>query len=213
MRKNRYKIIGVAFLLQFITSFVSGVIQKGYIFNETDITELLNHLNNNQKLFRITIFMDMLTALGVIFLGVTLYIYLKSKNKIMALTGLSFYILEGVIHVFTKLESFKLFNLALLDKEYMTDQVIMNANILNSSMEFSTTVMMLSFCVGAILFYYLLTRSNLVPKVLSMWGLISVSLLLIWTILAFFSITVPFILYFPYVPFELVIGLWIIFKG
>lgn len=210
MKDNNKKILGFAFLFQFITSFISGVVQKSYIYNRIEIKELLHHLSKHRPLFLMTLFMDMLTALGVIFLGVILYINLKPINNKIALTGLSFYILEGVVHVFSKLESFKLFNLSLLEINQLSDQVYIHAELLIRSTEFSTTVMMLAFCTGAILFYYLLTKSNFVPMVLSLWGLITVSLLLIWTVLAFFNISVPFLLYLPYVPFELVIGIWLL---
>jgi hypothetical protein len=59
----------------------------------------------------------------------------------------------------------------------------------------------------------LLDKARIVPRWLSLWGLITVSFLLIWTLLAILGYEVPFILYLPYVPFEFVIGVWILVKG
>ena len=72
---------------------------------------------------------------------------------------------------------------------------------------------MLPFCVGAILFYYLLYKSRVIPRVLSAWGLVSVPIVLVATVLAILGYRVPFLVYVPYVPFEWVVGAWILIKG
>jgi hypothetical protein len=72
---------------------------------------------------------------------------------------------------------------------------------------------MLAFCLGGILFYYLLDKSRVVPRALSLWGLIAVFPMLIGTLTQIFGYSIPFIFYVPYVPFELAIGIWILVKG
>jgi hypothetical protein len=72
---------------------------------------------------------------------------------------------------------------------------------------------MLAFCLGGILFYYLLYKSRVVPGALSLWGLIATLPMLIGTLTQIFGYTIPFIFYVPYVPFELVIGICILVKG
>ena len=52
-----------------------------------------------------------------------------------------------------------------------------------------------------------------VPRWLSLWGFITVFPLLIGTLAAVFGYELPFAIYLPYVPFEFVIGLWILVKG
>jgi hypothetical protein len=72
---------------------------------------------------------------------------------------------------------------------------------------------MLAFILGGVLFYYLLDKARIVPRVLSLWGLITVLVFLIGTPLTIMGYEVPMALYLPYIPFELVIGLWILIKG
>jgi len=86
-------------------------------------------------------------------------------------------------------------------------------NLAFESMHFGYTLLMLAFCLGAILFYYLLYKSNIIPRVLSLWGLVTVSLCLILTLLEIFGYEVPFFLYLPYAPFEFIAGVWILVKG
>ena len=82
------------------------------------------------------------------------------------------------------------------------------------SMEFvGMTLHMLVFCIGALLFYGLFYQSRLIPRALSLWGLISLLPLLFGTVAGMFGYAVPMFLYVPYVPFELVVGLWILLKG
>jgi len=72
---------------------------------------------------------------------------------------------------------------------------------------------MLFFCLGGILWYYLFYRSKYIPRVLSVWGLLAVSLALIGTLLVIFDLEPLIILVIPNGLFELTIGLWLMFKG
>jgi hypothetical protein len=156
----------------------------------------------------------MLTALGVIFLGAVLYLVLRKQNEIMALTAFAFYILEGVIIAASKLQALPLLQMS---QEYITrgqpDQLLTLASQALTFMDSGFTLLMLAFCPGAILFYYLLYKSNVVPRWLSLWGLITVTPLLFLAPMAMFDVQVPQFLVFPYVPFEFVTGIWILVKG
>jgi hypothetical protein len=59
----------------------------------------------------------------------------------------------------------------------------------------------------------MLVKSDVVPRWMSLWGLITVFPLLVGTLTQIFGYTLPFFIYIPYIPFELVIGLWLLVKG
>jgi hypothetical protein len=80
-------------------------------------------------------------------------------------------------------------------------------------MKYCQELSMAAFCVGAILFYYLLYKSEIVPRVLSLWGLLAVMPCLVATVSAIFDTELPFLVYLPYVPFEFFIGVWILIRG
>jgi len=67
--------------------------------------------------------------------------------------------------------------------------------------------------LGAILFYSLLYQSAIIPRALSLWGLLTVTIVLIATLFSIFGYDVPFFVYVPYIPFEFVVGIWILVKG
>lgn len=209
------RILGVAFLFQFITSFSSGLFLRPKLIVPGNISETMFRIADQPTLMKATILTDMLTALGVIFLGAVLFLTLRQQNEKLALTGLGFYILEGALVAASRADAFKLLRLS---QEYVTvgqpAYLQTMANFALESMDFvGLTLHMLAFCLGGILFYFLLYKSQIVPAALSLWGLITVLPLLVTTLLGIFDIEVPFFVALPYVPFEFVIGLWILVKG
>lgn len=209
------RILSVAFLLQFVTSISSGTFLKQGWFVPGNMQETLFKIAGNPAWFKANILVDVITALGIIFLGVMLFLMLRKQSEILALTALGFYVVEAALLVVSRVEAFALLRIS---QQFVPagqpDYLLAMGNLAYEGMDFAgNTLHMLVFCAGAILFYFLLDASRIVPRALSLWGLITVSLLLIWTVLGLFGYAVPFILYLPYVPFELVIGIWLLAKG
>lgn len=209
------RVLGVAFLFQFVTSFTSAVFLRATWFVTGNMSETLVRIARTPSMLRVNILFDMLTALGVIFLGVVLFVTVRKQNEKMALTALGFYILEGALLAVSRTDAFSLLRIA---QEYAAAGqpaiLLTFGNLAFDSMEFAgSTLHMLAFCPGGILFYYLLYKSGVVPRGLSLWGLITVFPMLVGTVTQIFGSTIPFYFYAPYVPFEFVIGVWILVKG
>jgi hypothetical protein len=209
------RVLGVAFLLQFITSISSGVFFNPNLIVSVSITENLINLANNALLMRINILVDMFTALGIIFLGAILFLTLRKQNEKIALIALGFYILEAVLLALSRTQAFSLLRIS---QEYVatgnpTNLAIMGSLALEAMDFVGSTLHMLVFCLGGILFYYLLDKSRIVPRVLSLWGLVTVFPMLIGTLMIIFGYEAPIYLYVLYMPFEFVIGVWILIKG
>ncbi len=209
------RILGVAFLLQFVTSIVSGMLLRQSWSVSGDISASMIKIANNAALLQTNIIVDMLTALGVIFLGAMLFITLRKQNEKMALTALGFYILEASLLATSRLATFALLRFS---QEFATTgqtaYLPLLGQIAFDSMDFvGSSLHMLAFIPGAVMFYYLLDKARIVPRVLSLWGLITVLPFVIGAPLAVMGYEVPMAVYVPYVPFELVIGIWILVKG
>ena len=208
------RVLGVAFLLQFVTSFTSSAILKQAWFVPGNIDETMLKIADNSWLMRITILLDMFTALGIIFLGVILFITLRKQNEKMALVALGFYILEAALLAVSRTEAFSLLRISQEYAAAANPALRTMGQVAYESMDFvGNTLHMLAFCLGGILFYYLLDKSRVVPRALSLWGLVTTFPMLVGTLTQVFGYTIPFIFYLPYVPFELVIGIWILVKG
>ena len=208
------RILGLAFLLQFATSITSGLLLRQNWYVPGDINASLIKIASNAAWLRVNIIVDMLTALGVIFLGAMLFITLRKQNEKLALTALGFYILEAALLATSRLATFALLRFG---QEFAaTGQAVLPllGQVAFDAMEFvGGSLHMLAFIPGGVLFYYLLDQARIVPRALSLWGLIAVLPFLIGTPLAIMGYEIPMALYLPYIPFELVIGLWILIKG
>lgn len=213
--QHKTRILGVAFLLQFITSFSSGTFVKPLWFVPGDMQATMLKVAENPGFLRANILVDMLTALGVIFLGAVLFSTLKKENEKMALTALAFYILEGALLAVSRIG---IFSLLKFSQEYASagqpETLLTFGRVALEAADFvGDTLHLLAFSVGAVLFYILLVRSKLVPRWLSLWGLVTVLPLPVVTLTAIFDISTLFVLFLPYFPFEFVIGIWILIKG
>ena len=71
---------------------------------------------------------------------------------------------------------------------------------------------MILFSLGALMFYYLLYQSRLIPKWLSGWGLVAASIYLAAGVSALFGAQLAIAL-LPLALQEMVMGVWLIVKG
>ncbi len=212
--RSASRILGFAFLFQAVASLASGMMRKVFIL-QGDINATMTTIANNPWLMRVNILGEMLTALGIIFLGAVLYVTLKKHNEKIALTGMGFYILEAVMLAVSRMPAFLLIGIS---QEYVTagHPVYLQSlgNLALESMNYSYSgLAMLAFCLGAIPLYYLVDQSRIVPRALTLWGHTTVFLCLIATLLVVFGYEPSILLYLPYMPFEFVIGGWILIKG
>ena len=116
----------------------------------------------------------------------------REQNEKIAFTALGFYILEGALLAASKMAAFSLLHLS---QEFVSaggpEYLLTLGNLSLESMTYVDDILlMLAFCVGGILFYYLLHKSRIVPPWLSLWGLITIIPLLIGTLAAFFNLEI-----------------------
>jgi len=210
-------VLGIAFILEVITNIINGMALRPALITTGNIIESMTKIANNAMLMKTYILFDLIVALEIVFLGAVLFIVLKKRNEIIALVALGFFVVAAALLAVSRMEAFSFLRIS---QEYITagqpDYLQMLGNLSVESMDFAGgTLHTLVFSIGAILFYYLLYKSRAVPRALSIWGLITVPLVLIGTLSKVLGYEVPFLTYLSilYVPFEFVIGIWILVKG
>jgi hypothetical protein len=213
--KNLARMLGIAFLLQFVTSFSSGVFLQPALIVPGNIGETMANIASHTGLMRAYILVDMATAMGIVFLGVMLFVVLRKQNETVARLAMSLYIVEATLLAASRLAAFWLLRMS---EEYIAGgqpaYLQTMGNLALESMDFvGATLHMLVFGVAGLLFYLLLYQSRLIPRVLSLWGLVATIPMLVGTVVAIFGYEVPMAVYVPYVPFEFVVGIWILVKG
>jgi len=216
--KNTPRLLGAAFLIVFVASMLSGSLLKSAI-GSGSISDTLVNISNNLMLMRISILVELVTSIGIIVLAALLYVVLHKQNEIIALVALGWWLAEAITLAVSKIGAFALIPLS---QEYV------KAGAPDSSY-FQTlgdffyygfdrqgwAIHMLFFGLGGILWYYLFYRSKYIPRVLSAWGVIAVSLVSINVMLVLFdrNIELQMILLAPYLLFEALIGPWLMVKG
>ena len=211
---NTSRLLGATFLLQATTSLISGLSLALALIVPGNISASMIRIANRAWLMRAIILGEMVTVAGVILLAAVLFTVLRKENEILALAALGLYILEGAVGAIRLLAALSLLRVS---QDYVTEGRPLYLQTLGSlsleSMDSAYKLLTLSFSIGAIFFYYLLYKSGLVPAALSLWGLFAVFPVLAGTVWSILGFQPSWFLYLPYIPFEFVIGIWILSRG
>ncbi len=212
--RNKFTLaLGIALLLQAAAPFISGVFLFDPLVDKTDISKTMLNLAQHPFNAQLSIFLDIIAMMGVIWLGVLFYTLLQKINKTWAMTGLGFYVLEAVMFMIGKTFSYALIRTSDLYLVSNDISLLPIGQVLLQSEKFVSSMAMIPFGVGAFLFYFLLVKSKALPTWISIWGLVSMFLVLFGIPMITYGVNIPFAVVFPYVPFEFVIGGYVLIKG
>ncbi len=155
-------------------------------------------------------------------IGISMYPILRRHNEGLALGAAGFRIIEGV---FDGIGAVLILLLASLSREFIKAGPTGLAQFQNLGAllaEGRTWVgdvgALPAWCIGAYLYYSLFYRTRLVPRWLSVWGLVGITLTVIASILVLFRQIVPLstvqlLMNLPIAPQEIVLAIWLIVKG
>ena len=213
-KNNTTRLLGAAFPIQAIASAVGGFFLLQPLLVPGNIIETMNMISNNVFQMRASILVEMITAMGIVMLGVLLYLTLKKQNQKIAMVAMGLYLMEAVILAASRMQ---LFSLMLVSQEsvaaghpaYM--QTL--ASLYMKTQNFGYELHMLPFALGATMFYFLFFKSRSLPMVLAILGIIAGPLALIGTAISLLGFTVPLFVFLPNLPFELAAGLVLLIKG
>ncbi len=169
------------------------------------------------------------TAAGVLFwiisaftgagIAIAMYPILRHQNVGLALGSVIFRTTEATFYL---VEKVCLLSLMTLGQQFRSagaaDRTVLQAigNLLVSVDSHAALVAVFAFCVGAYMYYYQLFQSRLIPRWLSGFGIVAITMLMAACVLALFSgnlITSYIPLAFPIFLQELVLAVWLIVKG
>lgn len=205
--------LGIALFLQALTSLVSGSLFLGPFTDKSDFVKIMLNTALNQGIANISIFLDIITALVIVWLGVLFFSMLRKVNPVWATTALALYIVEAGMLIVSKFFGSALIQVSGAYSADSDKSLEALGRILLHMKDFSYGMHIVPFGVGAVLFYYLLLKIKAIPSWLSLWGLIAVIPVLIGTLLKIYGIEVPLIVMLPYAPFEFFAGGYILLKG
>ena len=181
------------------------------------IPEYLAKVAANEGQVIIGMFVEVIWALAVVFIPVTLFSILKKHNETLALGFLGLRFIEAIS---TIIHSILLLSLLTLSREYVAAGLPDAAHFQTSGSLFLAArewIFMIGsglvWSLSALVLNCLLYRSNLIPRWLSVWGLAGGTLSLATYLVQFFGIDPTEWLFLPIGVQEMVFAVWLIVKG
>ncbi len=208
-------IIGVLFLTALATSIFGG----GLIETIVGAPDYLETVSENETTVIIGVLIELINCAAVVGLAVMLFPILKHQNEALALGYIGFRVIEAMILIVAVISPLTLITLS---KEYVALGTADTAyfqtlgTLLTDARGHLTGLLTtVFFSLGALLLFYSLYQSRLVPRFISIWGLIAVALVLAWNLLEALGIEINggMILALPMILDEVVLGIWLIVKG
>jgi hypothetical protein len=214
--RNAPRLLGAAFLFVFFASLISGVLLTSVVGSGNVSRDLVSVANQVTRV-RLSVLSQMLTSSRIVMLAVLLYVVLRRVNRILALVALGWWLAEAITLALIQLEVLALIPLSLDfvnagapgESFYQALGQVLYYGIARQGMN----AHMWFYCIGGLLWYGMFFRSRLIPRVISLWGLVAVVVALGAAAFQIFGYAVPLWVSIPIAPFELAIGFWLLLKG
>jgi hypothetical protein len=216
------RVAGFMFLFSLIVPLLNWTVILSKLIVAENVIATANNIMANELLFRIGISIELIMSVGLIVLALALYIILKPVNKNLALLALLWKLAEAIIVAVIVLISF--IALQILDGEaYLTvftlEQLQAPVGFLLNEHTVLYSIPMVFLGLDMIVFSYLFFKSKYIPKILAGFGILSFALIFIHALM--YIITPKYatmlinqiIFYAPSGLFEIIIGIWLLFKG
>ncbi|MFN0275319.1 MAG: DUF4386 domain-containing protein [Chitinophagales bacterium] len=212
--KNTSRIVGILFLVQMITASVShSAILVPLLYGD----DFLVAVSENSNSVIAALLLDLVCGASVFGIGVLLFPILKKHSEPIALWHLGLRLNEWVL---LTISGIFLLTLIAISKEYAGATMSEHSNLQHlgnyflKARGYAKILMLLGFCLSAYLFYYLLLKSRLLPRFISIWGLIGVLLLFAEVVSNIYGQSLGgIIVMLPMGLNEIFLGIWLIVKG
>ena len=216
------KVAGLMFLFSLIVPSLNWAFVLSKLVVTENVLATANKIMANEFQFRIGITIELIMSIGLIVLGMALYIVLKPVNKNLALFALLLKLVEATIAAAVVLVSF-IALLVLNQKAYVTiftpEQLQVPVGLILNVHTAIFSIPMAFLGLDMMVFSYLFFKSKYIPRVLAGFGVLSFALIFIHALMFILApkyATMPInqvIFWAPSGLFEIIIGIWLLSKG
>jgi hypothetical protein len=211
-------IVGVLFILGTVPALLSLPLAQ----NTVNAPDHLTAISTNAGQMLVFTAIKFIMGVACAGIGLALYPILKKYHEGLAIGSAGFRVIEGGLQVVGALLYMLLLALsqefvkagAPASSYFQTADAVINAGI----GWFRDAANLLTFGIGALMYYVVFYQYRLIPRWLSVWGLVGIILTIISAVLVMFHLLPPFgtiqvILVLPILPQELVLAAWLIANG
>jgi len=217
---DSYKKTAIIVGLLFIIATVTAILTIAFLGNTLDKPLNFDTISENEFQVAMAVLFWIILAVSVTGIGFMMYPIIKKYHEGFALGYVSFRLVESVCII---ISSIALLSLLTISKEYVGGTLEAayyqpSGNLLLALQNWSFEIGTLIFLgLGGFFIYYPLYELKLVPRVLTIWGIIGAACVLIYGLLGLFGLTADSvtlnILAAPIAIQEMVLAVWLIVKG
>jgi hypothetical protein len=204
----------------FIAATAAALLGSSFTQSILDAPDYLVKISANQSQVTLGVLFRFIAAATSAGIAISLYPILRKHNEGLALGSVGFRLIEAVFYTVAALG---LLSLVSLSEQYVnagapaaSDFQILGTLLLAACNWASFGFGVLSFCLGALMYYCVFFQSRLIPRWLSGWGLIAIALLLAMALFVMFGAQpsgTTLLLAVPIAVQEMVLAVWLIVKG
>ncbi|MBW2686312.1 MAG: DUF4386 domain-containing protein [Deltaproteobacteria bacterium] len=214
------RVAGVAYLVITIVAVLYGSLVESKLIESGNDAATATNILANESLFRVGIVLVLIIYVSVVVASWALYVILRTVHKNLALLALLLRSAEAVLGAATVLISFVV--LYVLgdngpSSAFEPEQLQVLAGRFIDVRTAGLDIVLIFIGLGATVFCYLLFKSRYIPKPLAAWGILTylsmLSLALVSILFPNHPLMLANVLYGVGASFELVLGLWLVFKG
>ncbi|TKJ47979.1 hypothetical protein CEE34_00680 [Candidatus Aerophobetes bacterium Ae_b3a] len=215
--KKTARIVGALFIMALVLFLIGKAFYEPIISSP----DYLDNTYPNRVVVIIGILLEFISALAVVLIPVLLFPILKKHNEVLALGYVSFRLFEAVLLSFAQIYKLSLVKLSqdYLNKGGVDASYFQNIGSSIQSViywiDHAGLIYLIVFAIGALILYSALYKSKLIPRWLSIWGLIGAVAILTGSVMATFdiSLVLAMLLIIPIALQEQAMAIWFIVKG
>ena len=213
------KVAGVLFIL----ATAAGLAGTGVLGSALDAPDFLSQISVQGNRILVSALLSFVAACGSAGIAIALYPVLRRFNEGLALGSVGFRLIEAVFYTVGTLCLLSIFALSQESAGLSGDAAVYIetlGRLLLTAKDLAGFVLgVMAFCIGGGMYYAVFYRTRLIPRWLSVWGLIALGLLFSAVIITLFdgepySVSGSLVyLAFPIALQEMVLAVWLIAKG
>ena len=205
----------------FIGTTVAGIISGAFLLPIVGAPDYLAQISANETQAMLGALFYFIMAPGGASIVIPMYPILKKYNRGMALGAVGFRLIEGAVFMVGVM---CVLSLVTLSQEFVRAgtpdasyfQTLGDLLLAGYTINHAVVPGVFAFSIGALMYYYIFYQSKLVPRWLSVWGLVGIILGIangLYDMFATPNVTIAMLLDLVIFAQEMVLGVWLIVKG
>lgn len=214
--KQNAKIAGILFILGTAAPITGGIISNSVM----SAPNYLQRMSTNQPTMITAIFLQFIMAISCAGITIALYPVLKKFSGTLSIGAVAFRLLEGMLGI---LVAVGVSSLLILSRHFIAadTQALSSLQVLGDLIKTTNDwivngPLVICWIIAAAMYYTVFYQYRLIPRWLTIWGFIGITLTFFSSILMMISPdfgTIQTITSMPILVQEMVLAVWLIVKG